>query len=320
MLVTGMLLMLANMSIEPIITVYVAQIVPDPAQVTIVAGLVMSAAALGSILSASRLGKLADRIGHWTVIIGCLLVCAALLIPQAFVTAGWQLIGLRFLMGLSLGGLLPCVATVIRHNVPERSAGSILGYSTSSQYVGQVAGPLAGGFVGGHFGMRAVFLGTSVLMAVGALYGWVSRPRVRAPRSPPDWCCRSSRRTAPRGRSSARWRSPGSRSPSVPGVYQAPSLIETTPGAIRSVTCAGRTVAPMSLKMRTRWPSAMPRAAASSGCIQTVSGSTRARCGWLPWILCVRARDFGVHRLSGKRRVSSSGAIQVGIGGMTPRP
>jgi MFS family permease len=177
MLATGMLLMLANMSIEPIITVYVAQIVPNPAHVTIVAGFVMAAAALGSILSASRLGKLADRIGHWPVIIGCLLVCAALLIPQAFVTAGWQLIGLRFLMGLSLGGLLPCVATVIRHSVPERSAGSILGLSTSSQYVGQVAGPLAGGFVGGHFGMRAVFLGTSVLMAAGAFYGWVSRPR-----------------------------------------------------------------------------------------------------------------------------------------------
>jgi MFS family permease len=177
MLATGMLLMFANMSIEPIITVYVAQLVPDPEHVTIVAGFVMAAAALGSIISASRLGKLADRIGHWTVIIGCLLVCAFLLIPQAFVTAGWQLIGLRFLMGLSLGGLLPCVATVIRHNVPERSAGSILGYSTSSQYVGQVAGPLAGGFVGGHFGMRAVFLGTSVLMAAGAIYGMISRPR-----------------------------------------------------------------------------------------------------------------------------------------------
>ena len=77
MLATGMLLMFANMSIEPIITVYVAQIVPDAAHVTIWAGLVMSAAALGSILSASRLGRLADRIGHWTVIVGCLL-CALL--------------------------------------------------------------------------------------------------------------------------------------------------------------------------------------------------------------------------------------------------
>jgi MFS family permease len=176
MLAMGMLLMFANMSIEPIITVYVAQITVNPARVTVVAGLVMSAAALGSILSASWLGKLADRTGHWTVIIGCLLVCAGLLVPQAFVTAGWQLVVLRFLMGLSLGGLLPCVATVIRHNVPERNAGTILGYSTSSQYVGQVTGPLVGGFIGGHFGMRAVFLGTSALMAAGAVYGWISRP------------------------------------------------------------------------------------------------------------------------------------------------
>jgi len=177
MLVTGMMLMMANMSIEPIITVYVQTIEPDPTKVTIVAGFVMSAAALGSIISASRLGKLADRVGHWTVIIGCLLTAAGLLIPQAFVTAGWQLIGLRFLMGLALGGLLPCVASVIRHNVPERSTGSILGLSTSSQYVGQVTGPLVGGFIGGHIGMRAVFLGTSVLMACGALFGWFAKPR-----------------------------------------------------------------------------------------------------------------------------------------------
>jgi MFS family permease len=177
MLATGLLLMLANMSIEPIITVYVAQLVPDAAQVTRVAGLVMSAAALGSIMSASRLGRLADRIGHWNVIILCLLASAVLLIPQAFVTTGWQLVALRFLMGLSLGGLLPCIASVIRHSVPDGVAGGMLGYSTSSQYAGHVVGPLAGGFVGGHFGMRAVFLGTSVLMAAGAVYNWLSRPR-----------------------------------------------------------------------------------------------------------------------------------------------
>jgi MFS family permease len=177
MLATGCFLMFANMSIEPIITVYVAEIVEDPRHVTMVAGIVMSAAALGSILSAQRLGRLADRIGHCNVVILCLAAAAVLLVPQAFVTAGWQLVVLRFLMGLALGGLLPCIASVIRHNVPDRATGSMLGYSTSAQYVGQVAGPLAGGFVGGHFGMRSVFLGTSALMAAGALYNWISKPR-----------------------------------------------------------------------------------------------------------------------------------------------
>ncbi len=176
MLATGVLLMIANMSIEPIITVYVAQLV-EPPRVTFYAGLAMAAGALGSILSSSQLGRLADRIGHWTVIIICLAISAALLLPQAFVVNGWQLIVLRFLMGLALGGLLPCIASVIRHNVPETIAGSILGYSVSSQYVGQVIGPLGGGFVGGHIGMRAVFLGTSVLMAVGAIGNFLAEKR-----------------------------------------------------------------------------------------------------------------------------------------------
>jgi MFS family permease len=172
MLATGMLLMLANMSIEPIITVYVAQLVADTSRITLTAGVVMSAAALGSILSASALGRLADRVGHWRVVIGALAIAALLLIPQAFVTQSWQLIALRFLMGLALGGLLPCITSVIRHNVPDGITGTALGYATSSQYVGQVVGPLLGGFIGGHIGMRAVFLGTCVLMAAGAVYNW----------------------------------------------------------------------------------------------------------------------------------------------------
>ncbi len=173
MLATGALLMIANMSIEPIITLFVAQLVAA-GQVTLVSGLAMSAAALGSILSASRMGRLGDRIGHERVIVAALAVAAVLLVPQASVTAGWQLVGLRFCMGLALGGLLPCVTSVIRHTVPEGSVGRMLGYSTSAQYAGQVVGPLVGGFVGGHAGMRAVFLGTAVLMAGGAVMAWRS--------------------------------------------------------------------------------------------------------------------------------------------------
>ena len=183
MLATGMLLMFATMSIEPIMTVYVAELVTDPAKVTLVAGFVMSAAALGAILSAPRLGKLADRVGHWTVIVGALLVAALLLVPQAFVTESWQLIVLRFLMGLALGGLLPSVTSVIRHNVPDGVGGNVLGYSISAQYVGQVAGPVLGGFIGGHFGMQAVFLFTAVLLALGALFNWVVRNRYEQPQS-----------------------------------------------------------------------------------------------------------------------------------------
>jgi MFS family permease len=174
MFVVACLVMFATMSIEPIITVYLMELHTE--SLTLMAGVVMSAAALGSIISASRLGKFADRVGHWRVVTVCLSVAAVLLIPQAFVTNEWQLVVLRFLMGLALGGLLPCIAAIIRHSVPESIAGRMLGYSTSSQYVGQVLGPLTGGYLGGHFGMRMVFIGTFALMAACAAAMMVLRP------------------------------------------------------------------------------------------------------------------------------------------------
>jgi len=101
-----------------------------------------------------------------------LIACAALLIPQAFITAAWQLVALRFLMGMALGGLLPCITAIIRHSVPEGQVGRMLGYSTSAQYIGQVSGPLFGGFVGGAFGMRPVFLLTAAVMLLCGAVNW----------------------------------------------------------------------------------------------------------------------------------------------------
>jgi MFS family permease len=176
MLVVACLVMFSIMSIEPIITVYLTQLHTE--NVTLMAGLVMSATALASILSASRIGRLADRIGHWKVVMVCLAAAAVTLVPQAFVSNGWQLVGLRFVMGIALGGLLPCIAAIIRHAVPDAVAGRMLGYSTSCQYVGQVLGPLTGGYLGGHYGMPVVFIVTCVLMSGCAVVMLTLRPTV----------------------------------------------------------------------------------------------------------------------------------------------
>jgi MFS family permease len=167
MLGTATLLMIANMSIEPIITVYVRELITSN-HVTLVAGFVMAASALGSILAASRLGRLADRIGAWNVVVICLVVSGLLLIPQAFVANAWQLLALRLLMGMALAGLLPSINSMIRHSVPDAVAGTMLGYAVSAQFAGQVIGPVAGGFIGGHYGVPSVFLATSCVMLAAA--------------------------------------------------------------------------------------------------------------------------------------------------------
>ena len=64
----------------------------------------------------------------------------------------------------------------IRSGGASRYAGSILGYLVSSQFAGLVVGPLLGGFVGSHLGMRAVFLATAVPLGLEAACTWAMTP------------------------------------------------------------------------------------------------------------------------------------------------
>jgi MFS family permease len=171
---TAMMVLLANMSIEPIITVYIGQLGVPVDHLTRVAGIVMASSALGSMLTAARLGALADRVGGWKVIIGCLLATGLVVVPQAFVTQWWQLAVLRGLMGMTIAGLLPSIAKLVRHSTDERHSGKMLGYLQSAQFTGQVVGPLIGGQIGAHLGLREVFYATgSLLVLCAALNQWI---------------------------------------------------------------------------------------------------------------------------------------------------
>ncbi|NPT55385.1 MFS transporter [Paraburkholderia elongata] len=177
LLLTAMMVLLANMSIEPIITVYIAHLNVPTDHLARTAGIVMACSAFGSMLTAARLGALADRIGSWNVIIGCLVLTGLIMVPQAFVTQWWQLALLRGLMGMTLAGLLPSIAKLVRQAVSEHESGTMLGYLQSAQFAGQVIGPLIGGVIGVHLGLHAVFFVTGSLLIACAVLGQVVRNR-----------------------------------------------------------------------------------------------------------------------------------------------
>jgi MFS family permease len=169
LLVTASLLMLATLSLEPIVTVYIGQLDPGTQHAAELAGGVMAIGAVGSIASAPRVGRLADRLGYQRVITACLAVAALTLALQAIVQDVWELGALRLAMGVALGGLLPAITAAIRHAVADGVVGRALGLSVSAQYIGQVLGPLLGGIVAGAFGIRVVFVATALVLVAGAL-------------------------------------------------------------------------------------------------------------------------------------------------------
>ena len=171
MFLTTFMIQFANMSIEPIVTIYVKQLAHDMGHVAFVSGAVISVAGFSNILAAPWLGRLSDRYGARKILLACLLFAAIVFIPQAFVKNLWQLMGLRFLLGIAMAGMLPSVNSLIKQSVPQSVSGRIFGYNQSAQFLGNIAGPNLGGQMAAYFGIQYVFISTSALIFMNA--GWV---------------------------------------------------------------------------------------------------------------------------------------------------
>ena len=91
-------------------------------------------------------------------------------IPQAFVKNPWQLMVLRFLLGLTLGGLNPSVNTMIKKITPTSITGRIFGFTVSAGYLGVFGGSILGGQVAARFGINYVFFITSALLMLNAVW------------------------------------------------------------------------------------------------------------------------------------------------------
>ncbi len=165
MLITS-LIQIGNFSIQPLLSLYVADLTHDVTQVTFLAGLTFSAAGLGNILFARFWGRLGDHIGYEKVLFILLGLAVIFMIPQAWVTALWQLILLRLVYGTVLGGLIPITTALIRREAPVTVQGEVMGYNTSFRFFGNIIGPLIGGFVSGIFSISAVFYVTAALFFI----------------------------------------------------------------------------------------------------------------------------------------------------------
>lgn len=169
--VTTMIIQISNNSINPIISLYVSQLMHGSDKVTLIAGVVAALPGIANIIAAPRFGALGDRIGTEKILISGLIFAILVYIPQAFVNNIWQLAILRFLVGISDACLIPPVQTLLTKNTDDQYTGRIFGYNQSFQAVGNVCGPLLGSYVSSALSYSAVFLTTSGLAFVN--FFWV---------------------------------------------------------------------------------------------------------------------------------------------------
>ncbi|HDR2336626.1 multidrug efflux MFS transporter [Enterobacter roggenkampii] len=160
---------LAISQVLPFLPLYVSQLgVTSHEALSMWSGLTFSVTFLVSAIVSPMWGSLADRKGRKLMLLRASLGMAIAILLQAFATNVWQLFFMRAVMGLT-SGYIPNAMALVASQVPRERSGWALSTLSTAQISGVIGGPLLGGFLADHVGLRAVFIITAVLLVVSFL-------------------------------------------------------------------------------------------------------------------------------------------------------
>jgi putative MFS transporter len=134
---------------------------------TVEAGLIGAASVVGMFFGATIFGALTDRIGRekmYALDLAVLVIACAL---SAFVDAAWQLIVLRFIIGLAIGADYPIATSLLTEFTPSKRRGFMIGLSGLAWTVGAMFAFLVSYIVvslsGGYGQWRALLFSGAVV-------------------------------------------------------------------------------------------------------------------------------------------------------------
>lgn len=160
---------LAISQILPFLPLYISQLgVSSHEALSMWSGLTFSITFLISAIVSPLWGSLADRKGRKLMLLRASLGMAIAILLQAFATNVWQLFLLRGIMGLT-SGYIPNAMALVASQVPRERSGWALSTLATAQISGVIGGPLMGGFIADHVGLRPVFFITAMLLMVSFL-------------------------------------------------------------------------------------------------------------------------------------------------------
>lgn len=169
LLLTTLIIQAANNSINPIVSLYVRQLLNGHDNVVFISGVIAALPGIATFLVASRFGALGDKIGTHKIIVAGFIAASIFFFLTAFVRNTVELGILRFLVGFSDACLFPQVQTMLTKNSPAAVTGRIFSWNQSAMYIGNIVGPLLGSFVSGMFNYSMVFIVTTVIILINLL-------------------------------------------------------------------------------------------------------------------------------------------------------
>ena len=143
------------------------------------AGLLATATLVGVGFSSILVGWYSDNYGRRTAMLWSLVGFSLLTMLIAIATSWWQILTLRFLAGLGLGGLWGVISAYIAETWPREQRGRAAAFALSSFPVGAGLASFFAGRIIPIWGWRALFLSAGLALIV-AIYVYFFVPESEA--------------------------------------------------------------------------------------------------------------------------------------------
>lgn len=160
--------------LSPILPLFLPDLgVHDPAAIDLWTGILNGVTAFVAAFASPLWGRLSDRKGRKLMLLRSGIAISIFTGLMGLSQTVWQFFAFRALMG-AFAGFSASAITLVATQVPENRLGFALGWLSTGQLVGGLAGPIVGGLVADATGSyRVPFFCTSFLTATAALLSWL---------------------------------------------------------------------------------------------------------------------------------------------------
>jgi DHA1 family multidrug resistance protein-like MFS transporter len=181
MIVCGIrvLMRMAVRVVGPALPLFVQQMSPPGTKVASLTGTISGIGSGASAIGAVLLGRLVDRIGPRRILIVCGSAACALYTLQSLTQTPLQLLALRVVSGVAMGGILTSVSALQASLAPKGRYGAVYGVDTSMVAAANAISPMIGAALTASFGLSATFLGAAAVYGVATVVVAAVVPRAK---------------------------------------------------------------------------------------------------------------------------------------------
>lgn len=162
----------ANFSLHgllPVLPLHVKQHLTSPSQTAVWIGILQAVNWASAWMASTWWGRRNDRSPVNRTYFVASFLCSLAILVQAFAQGIAWFIPLRILQGFASTALIQSVFLMVTRASQGEQLGERLGFTRSTLFIGQIAGPLASGFLGGLYSTSSIFTLHGCMMLAGGL-------------------------------------------------------------------------------------------------------------------------------------------------------